>query len=75
MQNLRVVTLDGMPCNRLKIIIKKNYRPTGRRDRWRPLKRLLAVSNLYCSKGDPTACWLDGDDYKGDEVWCAVTDH
>jgi hypothetical protein len=56
-----------MLCNRLPISIKI-YRPAGRWDQGRPLKRLLVVLDMNSSKCDPAAFWLDVDD-KGDDVW------
>ena len=41
--------INIMPHNRLLRKLK-NYRPTGRRNRWRPLKRLLAVLLEWVNK-------------------------
>jgi len=49
------------PHNRLSGILK-NYRPTGRRNQERPLKRLLDMQNRNRSTTGPTPCLLD-DDY------------
>jgi hypothetical protein len=62
MQEKLVEHVDEMSHNRLPIILKRNYRPTGRRDQGRPPKRLLDVSDRNRSTGGPTACWL-GDYY------------
>jgi len=55
-----------MLCNRFTPILK-NYRPTGRSVRGRPLKRLQGVSERNSSTGGTIACWLDDDN--DDDVW------
>jgi len=50
-----------MPCNRLLRILK-NYRPTGRRNQGRRLKRLLDMQNWNRSTSGPIQCFLDDDD-------------
>jgi hypothetical protein len=45
--------VNGTPHNRLPWIIK-NYRPKGRRNQGRPLKRLLDVRDRNGSVGGPT---------------------
>ena len=55
-----------MSGNWLPRIIKK-YRPKGRRNQGRPLKRLLEVWDRNESTGGPIPCQLDDDDDDDDE--------
>jgi hypothetical protein len=57
---------DKIPRNRLpRILKKKPYIQTGRRNQGRPLKRFLYVSDRNGSTICPAPCWID-DDNDGD---------
>ena len=53
-------------CNRLPRTIK-NYRPKGRSNQRRPLKRLLGVWPRNGSRNGPTPWYLDDDDDDDDD--------
>ena len=55
-----------MPRDRLLTALKY-YSPTGRRNKWRHLKRLLDMWDPNGSTGSITVCWLDDDDDDDDD--------